>query len=62
MGGPEIYCLLICGIIGAGGVGSRGVYLVTCGHMCDGIFLGIDCLLLLTSSKLLVLHKAKRPL
>ena len=51
-----MYCLLLCGLIGAGGVGSRGGLLVTRGHVCNGVFLGIGCLLSPThDSKLFVL-------
>ena len=49
-------CLLLCGLIGAGGDGSRGGLLVICGYVCDGVFLCIDCVLSLTcGSKLFVL-------
>ena len=42
-GDPEMHCFLICGLAGACGVGSRGDLIVGCGHMCDGIFLGMGC-------------------
>ena len=44
-GGPEMYYVLLCGLVGAGCVGSRCCLLVTYGHMCDGVLLGVDCLL-----------------
>ena len=38
-----MHCFLVCGFTGADGVGCTGELLVGCWHVCDSIFLGINC-------------------
>ena len=41
--GPVGNCLLLYALIGAGGVSSRGGFLVTCGQVWFGGFIGVAC-------------------
>ena len=49
LGGSRMNCFLICSLVGAGGVGSRGDFLVCWEHKGTGILLFIGCRLLLTA-------------
>ena len=41
-GGPEMNVFLMCCLSDMDGIGKRGVFIVGCGHVCDGIILCVE--------------------